>query len=126
VKGRVVSGAGANTLVIDNVCTSRSTTLPIVASQAAKKALADTAGSAGSNQIALLGQVVQSAGGNVLLLNRVSEANSLAISADACTRKLLGELAGKKGAEASLTAKVVEQGGNKVLVLAGEGSCKKK
>ena len=34
VKGRVVSGAGANTLVIENVSTSRSATLPIVASQA--------------------------------------------------------------------------------------------
>jgi len=126
VKGRVVSGAGANTLVIENVSTSRSTTLPIVASQAAKKALADTAGSAGSHQIALLGHVVQSAGGNVLLLNQVSKANSLAISADACTRKLLGDLAGTKGGEATIKAKVVQQGGNKVLVLASEGSCKKK
>ena len=126
VKGRVVSGAGANTLIIENVSTSRSTTLPIVASQATKKALAETAGSAGSNQIALLGRVVQSASGNVLLLDRVSKANRLTVSADACTRKLLGDLAGKKGGEASITAKVVDQGGNKVLLLASQGSGKKR
>jgi hypothetical protein len=123
VKGRVVSGAGANTLVIENVSTARSTTLPIVAGPAAKKALAS---SAGSQEIALLGRVVQSAGGNVLLLDRVSNANTLAISANTGTRKLLGDLAGKKGGEVSLTAKVVDQGGHKVLVLAGEGTGKKK
>jgi hypothetical protein len=124
VKGRVVSGAAANTLVIENVSTSRSTTLPIVASPAAKQALA---GTAGSQEIALLGRVVQSAGGNVLLLDRVANANKLTISANAGTRKLLGDLAGKKGGEASLTAKVVVQGGRKVLVLAGgEGSGKKR
>jgi len=94
-----------------------------------KKALADTAGSAGSagsHQITLLGRVVQSASGSVLLLDQVSKANRMTISADACTRKLLGDLAGKKGGEVSIKAKVVEQGGNKVLVLASEGSCKKK
>ena len=123
VKGRVVSEAGGNTLIIENVSTSRSTTLPIVAGPAAKKALAS---SAGSQEIALLGRVVQSAGGNVLLLDQVSNANRMTISADACTRKLIGDLAGKASGEVSIKAKVVEQGGNKVLVLASEGSCKKK
>jgi hypothetical protein len=126
VKGRVVSGAAANTLLTENITTSKSTTLPIIVTPATKKALAEAAGSTGSHEISLLGRVVHSVSGTVLLLDRVGMANRLVISADASTRELLGNLASTKNGEASIKVKVVERGGNKVLVLTGEGCCGKK
>lgn len=126
VKGRVVSGAGANTLVIENVSTARSTTLPIVASAITKKALGDVASAEGSHEVTLLGKVVTAAGGNVLLLDRVGKAATLPIIADASTRKILADLAKEKGGEVTVRARVVESAGNKILVLAGEGGKKRK
>jgi len=126
VKGRVVSAAGGNTLVIENVSTSRSSTLPIIASAATKKGLADVAGCEGSHECTLLGRVITSAGGNVLLLDRVGKANTLAIVADASTRRQLSDLAKEKGGEIMVKAKVVQSAGNRILVLAGEGGAKKR
>ena len=126
VKGRVVTGAGANTLVIENVSTSRSTTLPIIASQTTKRALGDVASAEGSHEVTLLGKVVQCASGNVLLLDRVGKAATLPIIADASTRKVLADLAREKGGEVTVKARVVEQAGNKILILAGEGGGKKR
>lgn len=126
VKGRIAKGAAANTLIIENVSTSRSTTLPIVASQAAKKVLGDVANGNGSHEVSLCGRVVQSAGGNVLLLDGANRATKFAITADASTRRVLADLAEDGGGEMSVRASVVERGGNKVLVLAGEECGKKR
>ncbi|MCY3019242.1 MAG: hypothetical protein NTW87_09480 [Planctomycetota bacterium] len=122
VKGRVVESGSANTLVIENVSTSKSTTLPIIASPITKKALGDLAGVQGSHEVTLLGRVIQTASGNVLLLDRVGKAQSLPIVANEATRKVLSDLAKEKGGEITVKAKVVEQRGNKILVLASEGS----
>lgn len=124
VKGRVVSSKRGNALVIENVSTSKSTSLPIIAGPAAKKALADAAHGSGSHEIQLLGRVVQSQGTNVLLLDRVGKAQALPIIADGATRQLLAGLAAEKGGEVTVKARVVESGGNKILVLAGEGGAK--
>jgi len=126
VKGRVVTSGAANTLVIENVSTSRSTTLPIVASATTKKALGELAAAEGSHDVTLLGKVCTSATGNVLLLDRVGKAQSLPIIADASTRKILADLAKEKGGEVTVKARVVESAGNKVLILAGEGGGKKR
>ena len=40
------------------------------------------------------------------------------------TRQLLAGLAAEKGGEVTVKARVVESGGNKILVLAGEGGAK--
>jgi hypothetical protein len=124
VKGRVVSSKGGNALVIENVSTSKSTTLPIVAGPVAKKALADAAHGSGSHEITLLGRVTQSHGSNVLLLDRVGKAHALPIIADGATRQLLAGLAAEKGGELTVKARVVESNGSKILVLAGEGGAK--
>ena len=126
VKGRVVGGAAGNTLVIENVSTSKSTTLPIIASGATKKCLADVAAGEGSHECTLLGRVITSASGNILLLDRVGKAATMAIIADASTRSQLADLARQKGGEIMVKAKVMQSAGNKVLVLAGEGGAKKK
>jgi hypothetical protein len=126
VKGRVVGGAGGNTLVIENVSTSRSATLPIVASATTKKCLADVAGGEGSHECTLLGRVITSASGNILLLDRVGKAATLPIIADASTRRQLADLAKEKGGEITVRAKVMESAGNRILVLAGEGGARGK
>lgn len=126
VKGRVVSGAAGNTLVIENVSTSRSSTLPIIASAVTKKCLADVAASEGSHECTLLGRVITSASGNVLLLDRVGRAATLPIIADASTRRQLADLAKERGGEITVRAKVMQSAGNKFLVLAGEGGAKAK
>ena len=126
VKGRVVSGAGANTLVIENVSTSRSTTLPIIASQVTKKVLGEVATGQASHEVTLLGKVIQTASGNVLLLDRVGKTATLPIIADPSTRRILADLAKERGGEITVKARVVEQAGNKILVLAGEGGGKKR
>ena len=48
VKGRVIKGAASNTLLIENIQASKSTTLPIVAGPIARKALADLASAEGN------------------------------------------------------------------------------
>ncbi|HYG75405.1 MAG TPA: hypothetical protein VEK08_10420 [Planctomycetota bacterium] len=126
VRGRVNTGKGGNVLVIDGVSTSKSTTLPIVASGATKKALGSLAQSEGSHEVNLLGRIVTSNGSNVLLLDRVAAAHALHIVADQATRGQLADLAKTKGGEVTVKAKVVERGGQKILVLAGEGGAKKK
>ena len=126
VKGRVVSGAAGNTLVIENVSTSRSTTLPIIASGATKKSLADVAVGEGPHECTLLGRVITSASGNVLLLDRVGKAATMPIIADASTRRQLSDLAKEKGGEITVKAKMIQSAGNRILVLAGEGGAKKK
>ena len=124
VKGRVVSSKRGNALVIENVTTSKSTSLPIIASAASKKALGGLAHSEGSHEVTLLGHVGQVNGTNVLLLDRVGKAHALPIIANAATRQLLAGLAAEKGGEVTVKAKVVESGGNRILVLAGEGGAK--
>ena len=120
VKGRVVSNRAGNVLVIENVSTSKSTSLPIVASASTKKALGDMSHSKGSHEITLLGKVVESHGTNVLLLDRVGKA--LPIVANDATRQLLAALAAESnGGEVTVKAKIVENAGGKYLVLAGEG-----
>ncbi len=124
VKGRVVQTAGGNSLIIENVSTSKSTTLPIIASACTRKALSEMANGEGSHEVSLLGKVIQTGGSNVLLLDRVSSAQALPIAANGATRKLLAELAQKGSGEVTVKAKVVDNGGNKILVLAGEAKKK--
>ena len=124
VKGRVISSKRGNALVIENVSTSKSTSLPIVAGPIAKKALADAAHGAGSHEITLLGRVASVNGTNTLVLDRVGKAHALPIIADGATRQLLAGLAAEKGGEVTVKARVVDNGGNKILVLAGEGGAK--
>ena len=120
VRGRVVSSKRGNALVIENVSTSKSTNLPIIAGPVAKKALADAAHGSGSHEITLLGRVTSANGSNVLLLDRVGKA--LPIVANDATRQLLAALAAESnGGEVTVKAKVVENAGGKYLVLAGEG-----
>ncbi len=119
VRGRVSTTRIGNVLTIENVSTSRSATLPIVASAATKKALAG-AGSNGSHGISLLGRVVSVNGQNTLLLDRVDK--SLGIVADASTRELLSDLASEGKGETEITAKVVDN----MLVLSGNGNGKSK
>ncbi|MGD0088820.1 MAG: hypothetical protein ABSE73_02765 [Planctomycetota bacterium] len=126
VKGRVVSSPCGNTLVIENVSTSKSATLPIVASAATKAALSNVATSEGAREVTLLGRVTAGPGGNILVLDRVGQASTLPIIADESTRKQLSDLARDKSGEITVKAKVVESAGNKVLVLAGECCGKKK
>ena len=119
VRGRVTNSRLGNVLTIENVSTSRSSTLPIVASAVTKKALAGFADKSGVHGISLLGRVVSANGTNTLLLDRVDK--SLGIVADASTRELLSELADGAG-ETEITAKVVDN----VLVLSGNGNGKHK
>ena len=126
VKGRVVGGAGGNTLVIENVSTSRSATLPIVASAATKKVLSEVACGEGAHEVTLLGRVATGAAGNVLVLDRVGKSATMPIIADECTRKQLSDLAKEKGGEITVRAKVMESAGNRILVLAGETGRKKR
>ena len=125
-QGRVTRDPGGTMLIIERISTSRSTTLPIVASHATKQTLASAAQANGSHEITLLGRVVQNGAGNVLLLDRVSKATRLAIAADPSTRKALADLVEDGGGEVSVKAKVIAQGRDKVLVLAGEGCTKKR
>jgi len=120
VRGRVTNSRLGNVLAIENVSTSRSSTLPIVASAATKKALSGFTDKNGSHGINLLGRVVSVNGTNTLLLDRVDK--SLGIVADASTRELLADLAADGQGETEITAKVVDN----VLVLSGNGHGKAK
>ena len=117
VKGRVTGGANGNTLVIENISTCRSQTLPIIASQAAGKALAAAAACSTCHDITLAGRVVQTAQGNCLILDRAANTSRLAIIADAPMRQKLANMARQRGGEITLKAKVVQQAGSSVLVL---------
>ena len=123
VRGRVTNSRLGNVLTIENVSTSRSATLPIVASAATKKALGGLAEKHGTQSISLLGRVVSANGTNTLLLDRVDK--TLAIVADAATREMFSDLASDEG-ETNVTAKVVEENGRNYLVLAGNGNGKNK
>jgi hypothetical protein len=120
VRGRLTSSRIGNVLTIENVSTSRSSTLPIIASGVTKKALANAAEKTGSHGINLLGRVVSVNGQNTLLLDRVDK--SLGIVADASTRELLSDLAAEGKGETEITAKIVDN----VLVLSGNGKSKPK
>jgi hypothetical protein len=117
VRGHVTSGSNCNTLTIERVCTCKSMTLPIIASQAACATLGEIAKSKASHEVALQGRVVQGAFGNCLILDQVGKAARLPIIADASMRKILAGMASEKGGEITVRARVVEQAGNKVLVL---------
>jgi len=121
VRGHVTNGSNFNTLTIERVCTCRSMNLPIVASQNARCALGEIAKSKASHEVTLQGRVIQGAFGNCLILDQVGKQARLPIIADASMRKTLAGMASEKGGEISIRARVVEQGGNKVLVLANEG-----
>jgi len=125
VKGRVNSGKGGNVLIIDGVSTSKSTTLPIVASASTKKTLSELSHSEGSHEVNLLGKIVTHNGSNILLLDRIAASHALHIVADQATRGQLSELAKTKGGEVTVKARVVDRGGQKILVLAGEAKKKK-
>ncbi|HEY3321252.1 MAG TPA: hypothetical protein VGP72_12350 [Planctomycetota bacterium] len=125
VKGKVVKQKGGNVLVIENVSTSKSTTLPIIANACCKKALSEMAGSE-SHDVTLLGRVITTGGSNVLLLDRVGKAQSLPIVANEATRKLLADLAADAEGEVTVKARVVESGGNKILMLASDKGAKRK
>ncbi|HYG76667.1 MAG TPA: hypothetical protein VEK08_16810 [Planctomycetota bacterium] len=127
VKGRVVSNRSGNVLTIENVSTSKSTSLPIIASAATRKTLGEIAHGEGTHQVTLLGHVAVVGGSNVLLLDRASKAHALPIIANNATQRLLSDLAKEKaGSEVTVKAKVVENGGRRILVLAGEGEAKGK
>jgi len=119
VRGRVTNSRAGSVFAIENLSTSRSMTLPIVASAATKKALGGLADKKGTQSVSLKGRVVSANGMNTLLLDRVDK--QIAISADASARGLLQELAADGQGEATVTAKIVEQNGHSVLVLSGNG-----
>jgi len=56
----------------------------------------------------------------------IDKVPQLPIIANATTRRLLSDLAKEKGGEITVRARVVESAGNRVRVLAGEGSAKKR
>ena len=122
VKGHVTNGTGINTLTIERVCASKSMTLPIVASRAATSALAQVAKSKASHEVTLQGCVAQSAAGNILFLQQIGNSATMPIIADECMRKKLAGMAMEKGGEITVRARMVEQAGNKVLILASEGA----
>ena len=124
IRGRVNESKAGTALIIDQVATDRSSTLPIIASASTKKALGELAKSKGSHAVTLVGHVQSAGGRNVLVLNRVQQA--LTIAADSATQGLLSELAGKGEGEVTVTAKLESHGGRKALVLKSEGGKKKK
>jgi len=127
VKGRVIASKSGNVLSIENVSTSKSTNLPIIASAATKKALGELSHSDGSHEVTLLGHVGELNGSNVLLLDQVAKAHALPIIANGATKRLLADLAKEKdGTEVTVKATVVENNGRRILVLAGEGTAKGK
>lgn len=126
VRGRVTNGSQCNTLTIERVCTCKSITLPIIASQRACSALGEIAKSRASHDVALQGRVVQGALGNYLFLDQVGKAARLPIIADASMRRALAGITSQRGGEISVKAKVIEQNGNQVLVLANEGGASRR
>ena len=115
VRGKVTG----NVFAIENLSTSRSMTLPIVASAATKKALGGLADKKGTQNVSLKGRVVSANGTNTLLLDRVDK--NLAIVADSSARELLADLAATGSGETTVTAKVVDENGHSYLVLCGNG-----
>jgi hypothetical protein len=128
VRGRVEQCGNGNgcTLVIENISTCRSETLPIIASQPAIKALAAAASCDTCHDITLAGRVIQNANGNCLFLERAANTEQMPIVADACVRQKLTNMAKQRGGEVTVKAKVVQQGCNRVLVLAGHDGGKSK
>jgi hypothetical protein len=126
VKGRVEQCANGCTLVIQNISTCRSETLPIIASQPAIKALAAAASCESCHDITLAGRVIQNASGNCLFLERAANTEQMPIVADASVRQKLTNMARQRGGEVTVKAKVVQQGHNRVLVLAGQDGGKSK
>ena len=121
VRGRVVRNGKNSTLLIEGVSTSKQTSLPIIASNAARKVLGDLAAGETSTAVNLTGRVAYNGSANVLVLDRVSKAMPLV--ADADTRELLAELAAEGEGEVTLSAKV---GAGGILVLGSDKKSKKK